>query len=234
MTNTGISRNNPGKAAAGTPRKNREISSEQRQQMIAEAAYFRAMQRGFNGGNSLDDWLAAEQEINRLLRSPQQQKQERAAYDKLRQGVEKILSEARDTLTSDTIRQALDRSAAQLRQLGDYTGETVDKVRATVEKDMAMAAQKIGPHWEAFSEKTADLFQVWRDRGQQFLSRASQATGDWLREAGGRLNQHTYQTGEMTASGTLECTACGERMVLETPAHLPPCPKRMKTEFRRI
>ncbi|MCR4300459.1 MAG: DUF2934 domain-containing protein [Sulfuricaulis sp.] len=234
MANTGISRKNPGSAAAGTTRNSQSISSEERQQMIAEAAYFRAIQRGFNGGNSIDDWLAAEREINRLLPSPQQQKQERAAYDKLRAGVSKVLAEARETINGDTIREALDRSVAQLKQLGEYTGDTVDKVKTTVEKDMAVAAQKIGPHWDAFSEKTADLFQVWRDRGQQFLAGAAQATADWLREASGRLNQHTYRTGEMTASGALECTGCGERLVLKTPAHLPPCPKCRKTEFKRI
>lgn len=202
--------------------------------MIAEAAYFRALQRGFNGGNPLDDWLAAEREISRLLPTPQQQKQERAAYEKLREGVRKMLAEARDTLSTETIRQALDRAVTQLKQLGEYTTETVDKVAAGVEKDMAAAAEKIGPRWEVFSEKTADVFQVWRDRGQQFLSRATQVLGDWLREAGGRLKQHTYRTGEMIASGTLECTGCGERMVLETSAHLPPCPRCRGMEFRRV
>jgi hypothetical protein len=45
------------------------VSVEERQRMIAEAAYFRAQQRGFNGGDPLDDWLAAEQEINWTLSS---------------------------------------------------------------------------------------------------------------------------------------------------------------------
>jgi len=35
--------------------------------MIAEAAYFRAEKRGFALGGELDDWLAAESEIDRLL-----------------------------------------------------------------------------------------------------------------------------------------------------------------------
>lgn len=47
------------------------VSPEERQRMIAEAAYFRALQRGFSGGDSVEDWLAAEREIDaRLLRSP--------------------------------------------------------------------------------------------------------------------------------------------------------------------
>jgi hypothetical protein len=35
--------------------------------MIAEAAYFRAESRGFAGGSDLDDWLAAEMEIDQIL-----------------------------------------------------------------------------------------------------------------------------------------------------------------------
>lgn len=45
-----------------------EIRDEQRHEMIATAAYFRAEQRGFCGGDSLDDWLAAEAEVDARLR----------------------------------------------------------------------------------------------------------------------------------------------------------------------
>lgn len=37
---------------------------ERRHRMIAEAAYFRAERRGFEAGHELDDWLAAEAEID--------------------------------------------------------------------------------------------------------------------------------------------------------------------------
>lgn len=40
------------------------VSSDQREQMIAEAAYYRALQRGFSGGDPVEDWLQAEREIN--------------------------------------------------------------------------------------------------------------------------------------------------------------------------
>ena len=36
-------------------------------QMIAEAAYYRAEKRGFAGEHSLADWLAAEDEIRKIL-----------------------------------------------------------------------------------------------------------------------------------------------------------------------
>jgi hypothetical protein len=209
------------------------LSRPERERMIAEAAYFRALARGFQGGDPIDDWLAAEREINRLLPSPQQQKQELAAYEKLRQGVGKILSETRETLSADTIRQALVQAKTQLKSLGEHTADTVDRVAASVERDMVNAAQRMGPKWEAFSEKTADLFHVWRDRGGQFLGRASAAAGEWLQQAAGRLKAQTYHSGEMAAAGELVCTNCGETVQLATSGHVPLCPACRGSEFRR-
>lgn len=48
-----------------TPANN--VDSDQRRLMIAEAAYYIAEQRGFNGGDCVRDWLLAEQEIDRRL-----------------------------------------------------------------------------------------------------------------------------------------------------------------------
>lgn len=38
-----------------------------REQMIAEAAYYRAEQRGFVPGNEMSDWLQAEADVEALL-----------------------------------------------------------------------------------------------------------------------------------------------------------------------
>jgi hypothetical protein len=39
------------------------MTPEERHRMIAEAAYFRAARRAFQGGCPLQDWLEAEREI---------------------------------------------------------------------------------------------------------------------------------------------------------------------------
>ena len=52
----------PTAVAPGQP-----IDPEQRQAMICDAAYFLSERRGFIRGQELDDWLAAEEEIDRLL-----------------------------------------------------------------------------------------------------------------------------------------------------------------------
>ena len=45
------------------------IDAYQREALIREAAYLRAQQRGFTPGQALDDWLAAEQQVDRFLNS---------------------------------------------------------------------------------------------------------------------------------------------------------------------
>jgi hypothetical protein len=48
----------------------RFVDPEQRAALIAEAAFFRAEKRGFEPGHEVDDWLAAETEVDaRLMRS---------------------------------------------------------------------------------------------------------------------------------------------------------------------
>lgn len=45
------------------------VSREERWQMIAEAAYHRARERDFRGGDDVADWLAAEAEVDARLRA---------------------------------------------------------------------------------------------------------------------------------------------------------------------
>ncbi|MFZ0498899.1 MAG: DUF2934 domain-containing protein [Steroidobacteraceae bacterium] len=45
------------------------VSEDARRAMIAEAAFLRAERRGFAPGNEEEDWLAAEAEVDRLLRA---------------------------------------------------------------------------------------------------------------------------------------------------------------------
>jgi len=202
--------------------------------MIAEAAYFRAMTRGFQNGDPKEDWLAAEREINRLLPSPTQQKREIAAYKKLRTDLQKVLAGAKETLTAETIRQAVDDSRARLRQAGELTVEGIDKAIAGIEKEMIRAGQRFGAQIESFSERGADVFSTLRDRSGRMLAQAAGAVAEWVRQAGTRLAPQVYHTGDIADHGEFECTHCRKHVQLATPAHLPLCPECRKTEFRRI
>ncbi|MFH1263975.1 MAG: DUF2934 domain-containing protein [Pseudomonadota bacterium] len=43
------------------------LTPEERYRMICEAAYFIAERRGFSGGDPVQDWLAAEEKVDRML-----------------------------------------------------------------------------------------------------------------------------------------------------------------------
>lgn len=45
------------------------VSEEARRAMIEQAAYLRAERRGFTPGNEVEDWLAAEAEVDALLKA---------------------------------------------------------------------------------------------------------------------------------------------------------------------
>ena len=45
------------------------IEPQTRHELIAQAAYFRALRRGFEPGHELEDWQAAESEIDSALQA---------------------------------------------------------------------------------------------------------------------------------------------------------------------
>jgi hypothetical protein len=75
----------PPAAAPATPQEPTEVTatrlerreipsfSESREARIAEAAYWRAERRGFVAGQELDDWLAAEREVDEDLAKRQRE-----------------------------------------------------------------------------------------------------------------------------------------------------------------
>ena len=52
-----------------------QLTPEARHALIAETAYLRAERRGFTPGQETDDWLAAEAEVDALLRAEQSSQQ---------------------------------------------------------------------------------------------------------------------------------------------------------------
>ena len=55
------------KQAINTPVAKPTVTPEERYKMIAAAAYSKAEHRGFASGYALNDWIAAEKEIDRML-----------------------------------------------------------------------------------------------------------------------------------------------------------------------
>ncbi|MDH5648019.1 MAG: zinc ribbon-containing protein [Gammaproteobacteria bacterium] len=173
-------------------------------------------------------------DIHSLLPGPEQQKAELAAYERLRQEFTNRLAEVRESINRETLKQIADRATQALKATGSYTAEIMEKAGRTLQKDIASASIRLGEQWHKFSDKTADVFEVWHDRGNVFLGHAAKAVGEWLEDVGEKGEHPTYHTGDMAMGGTFECRACGERIQLNVAGHLPPCPSCYKTKFRRL
>jgi len=137
-----------------------------------------------SNGDPVKDWLEAEKEIGASFKVPietDSSKQERAAYQRMRAEFKKILAGAQDKINADTIRQAFDRASRELKELGEFVPETVDRAGKRLKQEVAAAVEKMGPRWDAFSEKSHGLFEIWKDKGGQFVNQAYTALNAWVR-----------------------------------------------------
>jgi len=126
--------------------KERRITTEQRQQMIAEAAYYRAEGRGFADGDTFLDWLDAEREIDALLNMPKAEGWVKHLESQLVTGRDrlKILRQdiagkgkaAKAELKNDLekLDEKLDSFEAKLKELRDRGGKVTQRARQQAEK----------------------------------------------------------------------------------------------------
>jgi hypothetical protein len=151
--------------------------------MIKTAAYYRAEKRGFSDGDPVKDWLEAESEIAALfeqLDDAESSLQERAVYQRMRAEFKKILAGAQDTIKTDTISQAFGRSGRELKELGKFVPATVDRAGRRLKQEVAGAVEKLGPRWHTFSEKSHGFFEIWKDKGSQYVNETHTALNSRL------------------------------------------------------
>jgi len=130
-----------------------KVTSGQRQQMIAEAAYFKAERRGFNGGDPVRDWCEAEAEVDARLRALEdgqlvervEEALEAAAkrVAAVRRKLARLSTDARAEWERDleklaVLRETLKPKLTELREQGERAGR---KLREQAEKTRAELAE---------------------------------------------------------------------------------------------
>jgi hypothetical protein len=136
------------------------VTEDQRQRMIAEAAYFLAERRGFNGGDSVADWIEAEAEVDERLRRIDAA----SVLESLRDGVEsatKKLAEMKrkaSTLASGA-RVQVNRDIDRLGELRDALRVKVKELRAQGEHAGDVAVQQAERVWQELGDQMRRLGQ---------------------------------------------------------------------------
>jgi phosphatidylserine/phosphatidylglycerophosphate/cardiolipin synthase-like enzyme len=134
------------------------VTDSQRQQMIAEAAYFRAERRGFNGGDTVRDWYEAEAEIDAELRKRADgelveriEEALEAAAKRLaaaRRKIARLSSDARvewerDLDKAAALRDALKPKLTELKEQGERAGRKLREQTEKIGADLAELMRRL-------------------------------------------------------------------------------------------
>lgn len=156
-----------------------------------------------------------------------------AAYEAMLERVH----EAADTAERKTVpwlREALQNAREKAVELEELTREEAEKVSRYVERDLHEAASFIADTGQEFRDWLSFDWHLMQNRMLDMFAGMADQTSEALRGFAHQAREASqYRTGEITAPGTLKCTACGEELHFEKTGHIPPCPKCNATTFQR-
>jgi Protein of unknown function (DUF2934) len=148
----------------------RKVSMGQRRQMIAEAAYFLAEKRGFDGGDPAEDWYAAEGAVDARLRELEAQ-HVLGALDEALSGATRRLAalkrrlsgvslEARTELQKDAdrlgeLRDTLKLRLGELKERGERAGRRLREEGQALAVELRELLQKPAPRRKPSARKRA-------------------------------------------------------------------------------
>jgi Protein of unknown function (DUF2934) len=158
------------------------LTNEEKQNMIAEAAYLKSRNRKYPG-DPVADWLEAEAELDDALATfckSADQDPELSAYRRLRTEFRRILGKAGETVNADSIAQALAKATAQLRQVGEFVPESIDRASKAVKQEIADTIDKLGHNWDNFRIRQSELLANWKEIGTHGLNRTTRSFYTWL------------------------------------------------------
>jgi hypothetical protein len=211
-----------------------EVSEEDRVSMISAGAWFRAKERAFGPGDSVDDWLQAEAQVDASVKTSSTDRRwtEYEADRHLRWSVGDRFSTQGPSDTG-AILGAIEAVAEQMVESEDYDPAVVRKVATTFRKDVANWAHD-HPEGDEGQEQGM-LLGSWQERGRVFLRTARAAVDDWRQWFADYLDEYrTYHSGEVAPPGGYTCVNCQTRQELEHSGHLGPCPNCYHTRFRKF
>lgn len=155
------------------------------------------------------------------------------AYERMLERTRTRIEQAEQDLPhiQDRVAEAREKAV----ELGELTREEAERISEYLKRDLHDAAQYMVDtgremrDWWRFDlglieQRMLDVFTDVADRTRFELDQLVQRA----RAAGIR------HTGEITAPGVLQCTACGKEMHFKRTGHIPPCPGCRGTEFRRL
>jgi ElaB/YqjD/DUF883 family membrane-anchored ribosome-binding protein len=148
---------------------NHAHAPEQRHCMIAEAAYYRAERRGFDGGDPVADWLDAEAETEALLRSSGEPDEKKTVKEAFEEKLEMQLDEWDKKL--DSLMKVAKEAKADLRHDIEAQVEALRAKRAAAQDKLHELRQRGDSAWEDMKEGAEKTWDEMRKAIDNILAR---------------------------------------------------------------
>jgi chromosome segregation ATPase len=155
--------------SAGEAQKGKTVTPEERYHMIAEAAYFHAERRGFVMGDSAQDWLDAEAEIDRILQQPKGKGALLTAKQEFQQKLEAQLKEWDAKL--DELKAKAQEAKTELRADYEKQLEVLSDKRATAQAKIQELRLRTEDAWEDLKGGTEKAWDEMRSALDRIASR---------------------------------------------------------------
>lgn len=145
-----------------------QVTPEQRYHMVAEAAYFIAERRSFNGGDPAQDWLEAEAEVERILQSGG-----KASGMTPKQAFQTALEAQLKELDARLEELKLKSSLAKLELRSEYEKqlEMLSSKRAIAQSKLNELRQRAEGAWEDLRGGTEKAWEDMREALDRLASR---------------------------------------------------------------
>jgi Zinc-ribbon containing domain len=155
------------------------------------------------------------------------------AYKKMLERVKDLLAQ-QNKRTGQGLEHSLEAAKQKAVELGELDEDEADAIGRYVKRDLREAGRHLavtGGELRTWLGIDIQLMEDWLL--DMFAQVADKTKLEWMQLEKNAQEASHYHTGEVTGPGTLQCTACGERVHFYTVGHVPPCPKCHETVFIR-
>jgi len=154
-----------------------------------------------------------------------------ALYDRFAERTRELF-EASQEKGKEAMEKSIEMAREQFAAAGEFSAEQGEAFRKYMRRDLAQTEADM----RTMGQEAVERFHPARLGAGAIssMARLLQATGSALQNLSQKAEDALhFNTGEITAAGTLTCTHCGQTVQLKRSAHIPPCPRCHGTEFRK-
>ncbi len=157
------------------------VSSEQRREMIAEAAYYRAEHNGFSS-DAIADWLEAEAEVDRLLMRQESPRSEVDSKRSFQRNLEEQLTEWDEKL--EELTAAAKKAGATISKEIHAQMQTLAQERSVAQRKLAELRDHGAEAWDELREGAQQLLDDFRGSVEKVAARVKKSAKEQGEKSG--------------------------------------------------